>query len=84
MIYGVPGIKVLVDYLGKEIDKSSIKKLEEIWKRHYVDISINGLGAGLADLTQTESILVDVIKPITARYILESEEKLHKAILEKT
>ena len=83
MIYGVPGMKELAEHLGKEIDKLSIKRLKEIWKKHYNDININGLEAGLASLTQTENILVDAIKPITARYILESEEKLHTAILEE-
>lgn len=83
MIYGVPGMKALAEHLGKEIDKSPIKRLKEIWKKHDKDISINGLEAGLASLTQTENILVDAIKPITARYILESEEKLHTAILEE-
>ncbi len=83
MIYGVPGMEALAEHLGKEIDKSSIKELKQIWKKHYRDISINGLEAGLAGLTETENILVDAIKSITARYILESEEKLHTAILEK-
>ena len=83
MIYGVPGMRALAEHLGKEIDKSSIKRLKEIWKKHYNDINIKGLEAGLAGLTQTENILVDAIKPITARYILESEEKLHTAILEE-
>ena len=69
--------------MGKEIDKSPIKRLKEIRKKHDKDISINGLEAGLASLTQTENILVDAIKPITARYILESKEKLHTAILEE-
>lgn len=83
MIYGVPGMKALAGHLGKEIDKSSIKRLKDIWKKHQNDISINGLEAGLANLTQTENILVDAIKPITARYVLDSEEKLHKTILEE-
>lgn len=83
MIYGVPGMKALADHLGKEIDKSSKKQLKDIWKKYQKDISNHGLEAGLANLTQTENILVDAIKPITARYILDSEEKLHQEILEK-
>lgn len=83
IIYGVPGMKKLAEHLGKEISKSPIKCLKEIWEKHYSEININGLEAGLASLTQTENILVDTIKPITARYILESEEKLHKTILEE-
>lgn len=83
MIYGVPGMKSLADHLEKEIDKSSKKRLIQIWKRHHEDININGLEAGLASLTHKENILVDAIKPITAKYILESEEKLHKEILEQ-
>lgn len=84
IIYGVPGMKELAEHLGEAIDKSPTMKLKDIWKNHYNDISINGLEAGLASLTQTENILVDAIKPITARYILDSEEKLHKAILEES
>lgn len=80
VIYGVPGMKELAEHLEKEIDKSSSKKLKTIWKKHYNDIKKNGLEAGLASLTQAENILVDAIKPITARYVLESEEKLHRAI----
>lgn len=83
LIYGVPGMKALAEHLGEEIGKSPIKCLKEIWKKHYNEISINGLEAGLASLAQTENILVDAIKPITARYILESEEKLHKTVLEE-
>lgn len=83
IIYGVPGMKALAEHLGKEINKLPVKRLKGIWKKYQNDISIIGLEAGLAGLSQTENILVDAIKPITARYILESEEKLHKAILEK-
>ena len=83
VIYGVPGMKDLAEHLEKEIKKSSIEDLKAIWEKHYSEIKNKGLEAGLASLTQTESILVDAIRPITARYILESEEKLHKAILEK-
>ena len=83
VIYGVPGMKELAEHLGKEINKSSEKRLKEIWKKHFNEIKANGLEAGLANLTQTENILVDAIKPITAKYILESEEKLHETILEK-
>ena len=58
-------------------------RLKEIWEKYAHDIKMNGLEAGLANLTQAESTLVDEIKHITAKYILESEEKLHKTILEK-
>lgn len=81
--YGVPGMKALAEHLDKEIGKSSDTGLKEIWKKHQKDIMISGLEAGLANLTQAENCLVDAIKPITARYILESEEALHTAILEK-
>lgn len=83
VIYGVPGMKALTKHLGNEIDKSSNTCLKQMWKKHYNDINMNGLEAGLASLTQTEDILVDEIKSITAKYILESEEKLHKTIFEK-
>lgn len=83
MIYGVPGMKALADHLDKEIDKSSKKRLKQIWKKHHEDVNINGLESGLASLTLKENILVDAIKSITAKYILENEEKLHKEILER-
>lgn len=37
----------------------------------------------MANLAQNENELVDAIKPITAKFILESEEKLHRTIYEK-
>lgn len=83
VIYGVPGMRELAEHLAKELDQSSDKHLKEIWKNHCDEIETNGLEAGLANLTQTENDFVDAIKPITARFILESEEKLHKTILEK-
>ena len=83
MIYGVPGMKELAEHLGEEIDKSHKKSLQKMWKKHYNDINMNGLEAGLASLTQRENSLVDAIKPITAKYILESEEKLHELILQQ-
>lgn len=81
--YGVPGMKELAGHLEKEINKSSSNELKTIWKKHYNDILKNGLEDGLASLIPTENILVDAIRPITARYVLESEEKLHKTILEE-
>lgn len=83
VIYGVPGMRELAEHLAKEIEQSSDEHLKEIWKKHSDEIETNGLEAGLANLTPNENDLVDAIKPITARFILESEEKLHKTILEK-
>ena len=83
VIYDIPGMKALTEHLGKEIEKSPKTNLKEMWKKHYNDISVNGLEAGLASLTQKEEILVEEIKSITAKYILESEENLHEAIFEK-
>lgn len=83
MIYGVPGMKKLAEHLAKKIAQSSDEHLKKIWKNHCNEIEINGLEAGLANLTQNENDLVDAIKPITAKFILESEEKLHRTIYEK-
>ncbi len=83
VIYGVPGMWELAEHLTKEMEQSSDRYLKKIWGNHSNEIKINGLEAGLANLTQNENDLVDAIKPITARFILESEEKLHKEILEK-
>lgn len=83
IIYGVPGMSALAKYLDKEISESKDEFLKEIWRKRYCDIDKNGLEIGLANLAQAESVLVDAIKPMTAKYILEMEEKLHKSILKK-
>lgn len=82
-IYGVPGMQELAEHLAKEIEQSSDEHLKKIWKNHSNAIRKNGLEAGLANLAPSENNLVDAIKPITARFILESEENLHKTIYEK-
>ena len=81
--YGVPGMSELAEHLEKEINNSSDEHLKTIWMKRSGDIKTKGLEAGLANLTQDENDLVDAIKPITAKFILESEEKLHKTIYEK-
>ena len=83
IVYGVPGMKELTKHLSLEIEKSSDDKLKGFWKERYDAIEEKGLEAGLANLTQNENDLVDAIKTITAEFILESEEKLHKTIIEK-
>lgn len=83
VIYGVPGMRELAEHLAKEIELSSDEHLKEIWKNYSDEIKTNGLEAGLANLTQNENDLLDAIKLITARYILENEEKIHKTILEE-
>lgn len=82
VIYGVPGMSQLAEYLAEEIDKTSDKHLKDIWGKHYDEIKKNGLEAGLANLSQDEMELVDAIKPITANFILESEERLQQTIRE--
>lgn len=83
VIYGVPGMKGLAEHLSKEINASTDEKLKKIWNDRYKEIQTNGLEAGLANLTYDEEVLVNAIKSITARFILESEEHLHKMIWEK-
>ena len=83
IVYGVPGMEELTKHLSHEIEKSSDDKLKGFWKERYAEIEEKGLEAGLANLTQNENNLVDAIKLITAKFILDSEEKLHKTILEK-
>lgn len=82
IIYGVPGMKDLAGHLEEKIEQSSDEQLKEIWKNHCNEIKANGLEAGLANLMQNENYLVDAIKPMTAKFILNSEEKLHKTIYE--
>lgn len=82
LTYGIPGMKKLAGYLQKEMKKSKDADLKEMWDKRYGAIKKKGLESGLADLTQSENILVDRIKILTAKYILCSEEKLHKNILE--
>lgn len=83
VIYGVPGMKALAEHLAKEIALSSDEHLKEVWKKHSDVIKRNGLEAGLANLAQDENDLVDAIKEITAHFILDSEEKLHRTIREE-
>ena len=83
VIYGVPGMRELADYLAKEIAHSSDEHIKNIWMNYSDEIKTKGLEAGLANLAQNENDLVDAIKPITASFILKSEEKLHKTIREK-
>lgn len=83
IIYGIPGMKKLAAYLAEEIDKQSNVDLKKMWNARYGTISKKGLEVGLANLTQEESVLVDKIKILTAKYILKSEEKLHKEIIDK-
>lgn len=83
IVYGIPGMSALAEYLEKEIDRTEEVKLKEMWKAHCPVIKSEGLEAGLANLTEAEAVLVDAIKILTAKYILEGEEKLHKEVLEK-
>jgi hypothetical protein len=82
-IYGVPGMRELAEHLEKEINNLSDENIIEIWKKHSSEIKTKGLEVGLANLAQSENDLVDAIKIITSKYILESEERLHKDIREK-
>lgn len=83
VIYGVPGMKELSEYLHKHINELREKDVKDMWNKHYPNIQKNGLEAGLSNLIPEESVLVDVIKPMTANFILESEEKLHNEILNR-
>ena len=82
IIYGVPGMGALSEYLNVEINKLKDDCLKQMWNKRYCEIK-KSLEAGLANLTSEESVLVDMIKPLTAEYILESEENLHKVIMGK-
>lgn len=83
LIYGVPGMQKLAEHLTNEISKLEDASLKEMWNSHYAVIKDNGLEVGLANLTQEEDLLVETIKTITARYILECEEVLHTTIWKK-
>ncbi len=83
IIYGVPGMSALTEELNTKIDNSNNTELISMWKNHYESIRENGLEKGLSNITQDENILVDEIKTITAKFILESEEKIHCSILGK-
>ena len=79
-IYKVPGMKELAEHLEEEINNSSNEILKKIWKKHSTKIKENGLEAGLGELDQNENDVVEAIRPMTAEFILESEEKLHNSI----
>lgn len=83
VVYGIPGMDRLAEYLQKEFSSSKEPDLKKMWERHYDTITSQGLEAGLADLTPEELALVDKIKILTAEYILDSEEKLHAEILKR-
>lgn len=83
IIYGVPGMKELAEYLNKEISETTKNNLKEMWDKRYDVIKVKGLEAGLANLTEKENVLVDTIKALTAQYILDSEENLHESIWER-
>lgn len=83
IIYGVPGMRELASHLNDKIEKMPDENLKKMWKERFNVIDKNGLEAGLVNLKEEESILVDTIKVLTASYILESEEKIHDKILEK-
>ncbi|MCI8363618.1 MAG: hypothetical protein HFG34_01515 [Eubacterium sp.] len=61
--------------------KKNDKDLKKMWAGRYNNIKTKGLEAGLVDLSQEESKLVDFIKNSTAKYILKSEENLHDNII---
>lgn len=83
IIYGVPGMEKLAERLDAEINAGSKVRIKNMWNKRFTLIKKNGLEAGLADLTLKEHALVEVIKPITAKFILEKEEELHESISEK-
>lgn len=83
VIYGIPGMDRLAEYLQTELGGSKETALKEMWERYSDMIIKKGLEAGLADLSQEEKPLVNKIKTLTAKYILESEEKLHPEILKR-
>ena len=74
--YGIPGMGKLAEYLDKEIAKSKNGKLRGMWKKRLGTIKSKGLEAGLANLARDEDVLVDRIKVLTVKFILDSEEKL--------
>ena len=75
LIYGIPGMKALAEYLGKEIKKSKDTDLKAMWENRHDVIKSKGLEIGLANLTQAESVLVDQIKLLTTKYILSRDRK---------
>ena len=83
LIYGVPGMKALAEYLDKELKKSNETNLITMWESRFDTIKSKGLEIGLANLTQSENVLVDRIKLLTAKFILNREEELHETILQK-
>lgn len=83
IVYGVPGMDKLTEKLDTEINSGSKVCIKNMWNKRFSAIKTKGLEAGLAGLTQKEHALVEVIKPITAKFILDKEEKLHESIGEK-
>jgi len=80
VIYGVPGMNALAEELNQKLSASSSKPIKTAWGKYYADICKNGLEAGLANIASDDDFLVNEIKEITARYILDQEEVLHSDI----
>lgn len=80
ILYEIPGMKELTRHLDDKIDKTNDTDLKKMWANRCPNIKAKGLEAGLANLSQEESKLVDFIKICTAKYVLKSEEKLHDTI----
>lgn len=83
IIYEVPGMWRLAEHLNNTILTSEDNELVELWKKRYEKINKAGLEAGLKDLTEAEQGLLDAIKKITARFILDEEEKIHDDVMKR-
>lgn len=78
--YKIPGMNALYEQLSKEFNKCSNSDIVTMWNTKKDDIEKNGLEAGLGLITPLEEPLVEMIKKITAKYILEEENRLFDEI----
>ena len=62
ILYGIPGMKDLANYLDGKIKKENKTVLKEMWSNRFKNIKDKGLEAGLVNLSQEENILVDFIR----------------------
>ena len=78
--FGVPGMSKLSTQLEKNLSRHPDSTIRDLWLKKADDVKQYGLEEGLKSLAPTEERLVEEIRKVTAAFILQEEEKLHKQI----
>ena len=78
--FGVHGMSKLSTQLEKNLSRHPDSTIQDLWLKKADDVKQYGLEEGLKSLAPTEERLVEEIRKVTAAFILQEEEKLHKQI----